>query len=130
MSETHSSSAPHFVERLVAGTTVVELRGEIDLVTAPQLSARLDVLTAGPGPDLVLDLRAVSFIDCTGLGVLCRARNRARTHLGRLRLVSQSAHLERLLRATRLADVFETHTRLADALGPGPGTGAVSAVTG
>ncbi|SMQ14183.1 anti-anti-sigma factor [Streptomyces sp. Ag82_O1-12] len=48
---------------------VVTLRGELDRLAVPALRARLDMLTAGPCPDLVLDLRPVSFIDCSGLGV-------------------------------------------------------------
>ena len=44
-------------ERRVGATTVVELRGELDLLAAAPLSARLDELTTGPHPDLVLDLR-------------------------------------------------------------------------
>ncbi|MFC9909876.1 STAS domain-containing protein [Streptomyces sp. NPDC059862] len=54
---------------LTGGTTVVELRGEIGILTAPPRAAHLDVLTAGPCPDLVLDLRSVSFIDCRGPGL-------------------------------------------------------------
>ncbi|MFE9028401.1 STAS domain-containing protein [Streptomyces iakyrus] len=86
---------------------VVTLHGELDLLTAPALRARLDDATAGPCPDLVLDLRPVSFIDCTGLGVLCRVRNRVRARHGRLRLVTDSTRLARLLRHTGLAGVFE-----------------------
>ncbi|MFE7896895.1 STAS domain-containing protein [Streptomyces sp. NPDC057424] len=88
-------------------TRVVTLRGELDLRTAPALRARLDTLTSGPCPDLVLDLRRVSFIDCTGLGVLCRVRNRVRARHGRLRLVTDSASVRRVLRHTGLAGVFE-----------------------
>ncbi|MGW2460456.1 STAS domain-containing protein [Streptomyces sp. NPDC001761] len=97
------------------GPTVLALRGEIDLLTAPALSARLDALTARPRPDLVLDLRPTEFIDCAGLGVLCRARNRVLARGGRLRLVTDSARFLRLLRVTGLGDVFEVHPRL-----PGP----------
>ncbi|WP_345663869.1 STAS domain-containing protein [Streptomyces venetus] len=86
---------------------VVMLRDEIDLLTAPALRARLDLLTAGPRPDLVLDLRPVSFIDCAGLGVLCRARNRVLARRGRLRLVTDSTFLRRVLRHAGLAGVFE-----------------------
>ncbi|NEE05397.1 STAS domain-containing protein [Streptomyces sp. SID7499] len=86
---------------------VVTLRGELDLLAAPALRARLDMLTAGPCPDLVLDLRPVSFIDCTGLGVLCRVRNRVGARQGRLRLVTDSASLRRVLRHTGMAGVFE-----------------------
>lgn len=112
MAENHTSLAPRPTERVVGGTTVVELRGEIDLLTAPPLSARLDTLTAGPCPDLVLDLRQVSFIDCSGLSVLCRARNRVLARHGRLRLVADSARFLRVLRGTLLADVFEIHSDL------------------
>jgi anti-sigma B factor antagonist len=98
--------------RVVGGATVVALRGEIDVLTAPALSERLDALTAHPHPELVLDLRLVRFIDCAGLGVLCRARNRALARQGRLRVVTDSVNFRRLLRVTGLSGVFETHPRL------------------
>ncbi|MFE3636158.1 hypothetical protein [Streptomyces sp. NPDC059168] len=48
--------APHRPVRTVGDTTVVELRAEIDIFTAPPLAARLDALTADPHPDLGLDV--------------------------------------------------------------------------
>ncbi|WP_225823857.1 STAS domain-containing protein [Streptomyces naphthomycinicus] len=93
------------------GATVVCLHGEIDLLSVPALSERLDALTARPRPDLVLDLRPVTFIDCVGLGILCRARNRILARQGRLRLVADSAGFRRLLRTTGLLDVFEVCAR-------------------
>ncbi|MGV9422724.1 STAS domain-containing protein [Streptomyces sp. NPDC003656] len=92
--------------------TVVALRGEIDLLTAPEWAARLDTLTAREHPDLVLDLRPVEFIDCTGLGVLCRTRNRTRDRRGRLRLVADSEEFLRLLRTTGLGGAFEVQPGL------------------
>ncbi|KUM97344.1 hypothetical protein AQI88_08560 [Streptomyces cellostaticus] len=104
--------------------TVVPLHGEIDLLTATALAQRLDELTAHPRPDLVLDLRPVSFIDCTGLGVLCRTRKRVLSRRGRLRLVADSAGLLLILRATGLSGVFEVLPQLPRASGPGTdGTG-------
>ncbi|MEU6380766.1 STAS domain-containing protein [Streptomyces sp. NPDC046909] len=111
------------------GATVVELRGELDVLAALNLSARLDALTAGPRPDLVLDLRGVSFVDCGGLGLLSRARNRVLARRGRLRLVSDSPRFLRVLRCTRLAGVFEIHPDLPTALAADPaGNPAVTAV--
>ena len=119
MAETHTGPAPCHTERVIWGTTVVEMRGEIDLLTATPLLARLDTLTAGPRPHLVLDLRPVTFIDGSGLRLLCRARNRVLARQGRLRLVADSGRLLRILRAALLADVFEIlpdlHTSLFDA---------------
>lgn len=116
MADTHPGIMPSHTERTVGGTTVLELHGEIDILTEPPLSARLDALTAAPGSDLVVDLRAVSFIDCAGLRVLCRARKRAASRHGRLRLVTDDASFLRLLRYTDLADAFELHARLPNAL--------------
>lgn len=117
MAENPTGHTPCHTERTVGGTTVVELRGEIDILTAPTVGARLDVLTAGPCPDLVLDLRRVTFIDCTGVGLLCRARNRTVARDGRLRLVADSACFQRILRETLLSGVFEVYGHLSEALG-------------
>ncbi|MBC2904179.1 STAS domain-containing protein [Streptomyces cupreus] len=116
MSENLTRSKPPLSERVEAEATVVAVRGELDLQSAPLLTARLDALTAGPGPDLVLDLRDVSFVDCSGLGVLCRTRARALARHGRLRLVTESPGLLRVLRVTGLSGVFELYPRLSDAL--------------
>ncbi|MFC8782300.1 STAS domain-containing protein [Streptomyces nigra] len=94
--------------------TVVALRGEIDLGTATPLTMRLDALTSDPSPDLVLDLRGVTFIDCAGLGVLCRVRNRVEARAGRLRLVSDSARFRGMLRLVDLDEAFEIAAGLPD----------------
>lgn len=107
MADNPLRSALSPAERTAGESTVVTLAGEMDLLTAPGLTARLDPLTASPHSDLVLDLRPVVFIDCTGLGILCRARNRVLARHGRLRLVSDSAGFRRILRHTGLAGVFE-----------------------
>ncbi|MER6035680.1 MULTISPECIES: STAS domain-containing protein [unclassified Streptomyces] len=103
------------------GATVVALNGEIDLLAVDALARRLDTLTAGPHPDLVLDLRPATFIDCAGLGVLCRTRNRTLARRGRLRLVADdSTGFLRMLRLAGLGGVFEVHTRLPGNPDPGP----------
>ncbi|MFE6285292.1 STAS domain-containing protein [Streptomyces sp. NPDC057877] len=107
MNETPFRYAPGSRARVIDGTTVVELSGEIDILAAPHLWTRLDPLTAGPCPDLVLDLRPVSFIDCSGLAVLCRTRNRVLDRGGRLRLVISSPRILRILRCTGLGHAFE-----------------------
>ena len=121
MVENLITSAPRHTERVVGGTTVIELRGEIDILTAPALGVRLDELTAAVLPDLVVNLCAVSFIDCAGLGVLCRARNRITERHGRLRLVTDSNRFLRVLTGAGLDGVFETYDRLPEDLAAPPG---------
>ncbi|MFE9449959.1 STAS domain-containing protein [Streptomyces sp. NPDC006739] len=112
MSENHTRAVPSVAQDMADGATVVALHGDIDLLAVIALVQRLDALTAYPQPDLVLDLRSVAFIDCAGLGLLCRARNRVLARRGRLRLIATSAGFLRMLRATGLWGVFEVHPRL------------------
>lgn len=111
------SESPHQArERSVGGTTVVELHGEMDILTAPPLAAYLDALTAVPGCDLVLDLQYLSFIDCSGISVLCRTRRRVRERQGRLALVVRDPRIRGTLRIAGVLGVF-------DVLDSVPGTG-------
>ncbi|MCX5095968.1 STAS domain-containing protein [Streptomyces sp. NBC_00365] len=112
MSENHAPVAVSPAGHTSNGATIVALHGEIDPLTATPLAERLDALTAHPNPDLVLDLRSVTFIDCAGLSVLCRARNRTLTQQGRLRLVSDSPGFRHILCATGLGGVFEVQSQL------------------
>jgi len=124
----------HFIPpptvHVVADRTVVALRGEIDLLSVPSVSERLDLLTAAHRPDMVLDLREVTFIDCSGLGLLCRARNRVTARHGRLRLVTDSPGFLRLLRPLGLVGVFEMYARLSDALAGAPGADGLADAVG
>ncbi|MFI9614962.1 STAS domain-containing protein [Streptomyces sp. NPDC052023] len=124
MSEILIRATPRTTERVVGDTTIVELSGEIDIFTAPRIGARLNVLCARPFPDLVLDLREVSFIDCSGLGLLCRVSNSVRARHGRLRLVTDSPRFLRILRLTGLSGAFELCGGLQDAPAASPCTGA------
>ncbi|MFF4957233.1 STAS domain-containing protein [Streptomyces sp. NPDC001222] len=105
------------------GTAVVRLRGEIDILAVRAVCPRLDALTAGERPDLVLDLRAVSFVDCAGLGLLCRVRNRVVARGGRLRLLVDGTCVSQVLRRARLAGVFDLCSGVPEdiSLTPGPG---------
>ncbi|MGW0841912.1 STAS domain-containing protein [Streptomyces sp. NPDC002787] len=87
--------------------TVIEVSGEIDLASAGLVAVHLTAATTGPAePDVLVDLRRVTFFDCSGLRVLCRAEAKARERGGRLRLVSDQPRMRRLLRAARLLGRF------------------------
>jgi anti-sigma B factor antagonist len=64
------------LERTDAGLTVLAIKGEHDLSTAPVLSQRLDGLIAEGAP-IVVDLSAATFVDSSILGVLLEAKLRA-----------------------------------------------------
>ncbi len=79
---------------------VLTLGGELDLHTAPRLRESLDALFAQGATTLVLDLRAATFVDSTGLGVITRAAKRARAGDGDLVLACDSPEILRVFRLT------------------------------
>ncbi|WP_320784796.1 STAS domain-containing protein [Streptomyces sp. CRN 30] len=115
-SATPSSPFPQLRVHETAGRTVVQLIGEIDFAVVLRVTAPLDTLTAGPRPDLVIDLGPVDFLDCSGLGLLCRVRRRTEERGGRLTLVCTDPGVLKLLRIVKLRTVFHVVDALDDAL--------------
>lgn len=64
-------------------TTVVGLEGDLDLLSAPRAGAALTDAQA-VGGTVVLDLRALRFIDSSGLRVILEAHRRSSEHGTRL----------------------------------------------
>ena len=54
------------------------LAGELDFTSAAEAEKRLVALALAPGDQLALDLRAVTFIDSTGIRLILKAREQAR----------------------------------------------------
>jgi len=59
------------------GAPVIRLHGELDLATAPRLVEALRSALQPKPASLVVDLRELTFIDSTGIGVLMSAYRRA-----------------------------------------------------
>lgn len=76
---------------------VLALSGELDIASALDVQTALEELRAAGWADIAVDLRAVSFIDSTGLGVLVAADERARREGWHLAVGKGSPAVERLL---------------------------------
>jgi anti-sigma B factor antagonist len=90
-----------------AGTTVINLAGELDVRTAGEL--RSAVTNALDEPDirgLHIDLAGVTFCDSTGIGALVGARKAALEHSIDQVLVHPSRQMRRLLELTALDQAF------------------------
>ncbi|GAA5177617.1 anti-sigma factor antagonist BldG [Rugosimonospora acidiphila] len=92
--------------RAAEGHLVLEVAGEIDVYTAPQLRERLIALVEGGARRLIVDLDRVEFLDSTGLGVLVGALKRLRGVNGELFLVCDQERLLKIFRITGLDRVF------------------------
>jgi anti-anti-sigma factor len=85
--------------------SLVRATGDIDLATADELDGALLAATGDDRPDrhLVLDLGAVTFLDCAGLRPLVAARRRL---MDRFWLANPPPQVRRLLSLTGLTEAF------------------------
>lgn len=103
--------------RAADGYAVLEVAGEIDVYTAPQLRERLIALIEGGARQVVVDLGRVEFLDSTGLGVLVGALKRLRVVDGELLLVCAQERLLKIFRITGLDRVFSLYDSVESATG-------------
>jgi anti-anti-sigma factor len=74
------------------GAVVVAPRGDVDMATVDRLRAASDVPDAG----LILDLRAVEFLDTSGINFILERQRHADTHGSSFTLVRGPEHVQRL----------------------------------
>jgi anti-sigma B factor antagonist len=104
---------------VVDGRTVVQVVGEIDVYTAPQLRERLDAEIDAGRYDLVVDLSGVSFMDSTGLGVLVGRLKQNRLNDGSMRLVCSHDRVLKVFVITGLDKVFAIYPTVGEAVAAG-----------
>lgn len=113
----------HIVDAFTVGVyaqnnfDVVEVCGELDLATSPQLREVLADLLGRGHARLVVDLSQVSFIDSTALGVLVGAHRSTRAQGGSLALASPDRRCLRTMEITGLTSVFDLQPSVAAATG-------------
>lgn len=95
---------------------VLSVADELDAATAPALRQRLHELIAEGAVHILADLREVSFMDSTGLGVLVGGLKRASAAGGSLTLVISRERILRIFRVTGLTKHFPIHPTVAEAL--------------
>lgn len=84
----------------------VSVAGEIDAYTAPKLREELLPLAEGKNKRITVNLKDVSYMDSTGLGVFVGLFKQLKKNEGDLELVELSARLERLFKITGLSNIM------------------------
>lgn len=88
---------------------VLEITGDLDHATAPELRRAVDGLTLAAGHLLVLDLARLNFCDSSGITALLVARNLAIEQGGDIALAAVPDNTARILRIVGLDRVFTIH---------------------
>jgi anti-sigma B factor antagonist len=113
------------LNRPAPDVVVLDVGGEVDMLTAPELR-RAVAEQVHPRPRvLVIDLRAVTFLGASGLAVLLEIHDAAARTATSVRLVCDTQVVTRPLEILGLREMFEVFTGLHAALAgvrphPGP----------
>ncbi|MFJ6698298.1 STAS domain-containing protein [Streptomyces sp. NPDC091272] len=113
-------------DRDAATGPVVEIAGDLDYDTSPQLRRLLDRVSVRKGGRLVLDLAGLEFCDSTGLTVLIAARNHALQAGAEIALAAVPPNTLRILNVVGLDQIFALYPSVDEATGRAgaPGTDA------
>ncbi|MFF3289210.1 STAS domain-containing protein [Streptomyces sp. NPDC003023] len=105
--------------------TVLQVCGELDLVSSPVVRQRVHDAVAAGQHHVVLDLSEVFFCDSSGVGVLIASRRLMRSCRGRLRLIlpargaEDGSHVNRVLGALGVRRLFEVYADTGSATDDG-----------
>jgi anti-sigma B factor antagonist len=81
---------------------VVRVSGELDLAAVPQVHARFNELAPDGVSEVVLDLREVTFMDSSGIGLLIQLMNKTGTAGFSFGVLPGNGQVQSLMRTTGL----------------------------
>lgn len=88
---------------------LIELEGEVDVYTAPQLKQQIIGILETGSKKLVVDLARVEYLDSTALGVLIGGLKRMREADGNMVLICPNPRIRRVFEITGLDKIFEIY---------------------
>jgi anti-anti-sigma factor len=91
------------------GLTVMKLHGELDLSSAETLREALLTLDLDAAPNVEMDLRGLSFLESTGIGLIVSVCKRIRASGGTFSASCDHNLARRTLEVAGLVDFLELH---------------------
>ena len=88
---------------------VVAVHGDLDAVSAPELTQYIFRLLESGSRRLVLDLEPLTFLDSSGLRALLASQKAARAEAASFAMVSTKPATLKVFQITQLDQVFEIH---------------------
>ena len=98
------------------GTKVMELSGEIDMYTSPELRRELMGLLQKKVSPLLVDFKEVSYIDSSGIATFVEGLKGIKTYGGRLKFFSIPDRIVEIFNFSKLDRVFEIYRNLDEAI--------------
>ena len=95
---------------------IIELEGEVDVYTAPQLKQQMISMLEGGARELIVNLTKVDYLDSTALGVLIGGLKRMREREGNMVLICPSPRIRRVFEITGLDKIFDIYNTEQESL--------------
>ncbi|WP_399895023.1 STAS domain-containing protein [Streptomyces sp. BBFR51] len=95
--------------RATTAGAVLELTGDLDHHTAPEVRAALPGIDLRPDQQLVIDLGGLTFCDSSGISVLIAARNHTLAADAGIALAGVPGRVSRIFGMVGLDQVFRTY---------------------
>lgn len=90
-------------------TTVIEINGEFDATTAPEVRPQLGAIAEERPPHVIVDLSQLRLIDSSGVGAIVGLFKRVRATGGQFEVRGVNGQPLSIFRVLRLDKVFELH---------------------
>lgn len=91
--------------RTLEGVAILDVVGEVDLSTAPQLEEGLRRAATASPPLVAVNLTRVTYIDSTALRVLTDGQKRVRDRRGLLVVIADQPTIKKIFRITGLGTI-------------------------
>jgi len=95
--------------------TIVEVVGEVDLYSSPDLRKVLLGLTGSKTSTILVDLGKVKYMDSSGVATLVEALQQVGRYSGKLKLANLRDAVKDVFELSRLDKVFDIYATLMDA---------------
>lgn len=96
------------IEEHAEAYSVISVRGEVDLHTAPKVQYAIERAAKNEGANrVVIDMSSITFIDSTALSMFARAKRSLEGESVALRIAEPSAPVERIFSVTGFRDYFD-----------------------
>jgi anti-sigma B factor antagonist len=102
-------------ERAVGDLVVLAVSGTLDVLSAPDVEARIAATGASAPAGVIVDLSAVDFLGSSGMGILVSAHADL-TPAVRFVIVADGPSTSRPLKLIGIADIIDIHPTLDEAL--------------
>ena len=106
----------NLAKRRYDDVVILKFTGEFDAFNLPTFSAKIDAMTQAGDRQLVLDLRALKFINSAALGYLIKTSKRLKDQGGGLVIARPSKFISKTLATLGLETVFTAYQTVEDGI--------------